>query len=34
LSLIQQYNVGDTVTLSVLSGGKTKDVKVTLQKSQ
>ncbi len=34
LSLVQQYKVGDTITLSVLSGGKTKDVKVKLEKSQ
>ncbi len=34
LSLVQQYKVGDSITLSVLSKGKTKDVKVTLEKSQ
>lgn len=34
LSLIQQYQVGDTVTLKVLSKGKEKDVKVTLEQSK
>lgn len=31
VSLIQQYNVGDTVEFKVLSGGKEKTVKVTLE---
>lgn len=34
LSLIQQYKVGDKVTLKVLSAGKEKEVKVTLEESK
>ena len=34
LSLIQQYKIGDVVTLKVLSKGDTKDVKVTLEESK
>lgn len=33
LTLVQQHKVGDSITLSVLSKGNTKDVKVTLEKS-
>lgn len=34
LTLIQQHKVGDTITLKIMSGSATKDVKVTLEKSQ
>lgn len=34
LNLIQQYKVGDKITLKVLSGGKEKEVKVTLEESK
>lgn len=34
LTLIQKYNVGDTVTLKILSGSDTKEVKVTLEESK
>jgi len=33
LTLIQQFKVGDNITLKVLSGGKTKEVKVTLDQA-
>lgn len=34
LSLVQQYKIGDIVTLKVLSKGATKEVKVTLEESK
>lgn len=34
LDLVQQYQVGDTVTLKVLSKGQTKEVKVKLEESK
>jgi serine protease Do len=34
VSLIQQYQVGDSVTLKVLSAGKEKEVKITLEESK
>lgn len=34
IQLIQQYKVGDTITLKVLSGSNQKDVKITLEAGQ
>ena len=34
LKLVQQYSVGDNIDLKILSGGKEKTVKVTLEESK